>query len=64
MRFDIARREAAGTPYPKDVITLWPRLMTIFTAIADGNDDLGIPPYNGGLFDTRRDDNSHAGSIT
>jgi Eco57I restriction-modification methylase len=30
---------------------LWSRLSTIFMAIAEGNDALGIPPYNGGLFD-------------
>jgi len=32
---------------------LWSRLSTIFTAIAEGNDALGIPPYNGGLFDRK-----------
>lgn len=51
VRFDVAKRQDEGKPYPKSVITIWPRLMTIFTAIAEGNDDLGIPPYNGGLFD-------------
>ena len=51
MRFDVAKREEEGKPYPKGVVTLWPRLTTIFSAIAEGNDDLGIPPYNGGLFD-------------
>lgn len=30
----------------------WSRLETIFGAIAEGDDSLGIPPYNGGLFDT------------
>lgn len=29
----------------------WGRLDTIFSAIAEGDDRLGIPPYNGGLFD-------------
>lgn len=29
----------------------WSRLETIFGAIAEGDDSLGIPPYNGGLFD-------------
>jgi hypothetical protein len=41
----------AGQSYPKGVVTLWPRLTTIFRAISEGNDDLGIPAYNGGLFD-------------
>jgi hypothetical protein len=51
IRLEIAKNLAAGTNYPKGVVSLWPRLTTIFRAIADGNDDLGIPPYNGGLFD-------------
>jgi hypothetical protein len=51
VRLDVARRQEEGRPWPKGVVTIWPRLMTIFSAIADGNDDLGIPPYNGGLFD-------------
>lgn len=37
--------------YLPDLTLLWSRLTTIFNAIADGNDRLGIPPYNGGLFD-------------
>jgi hypothetical protein len=51
IRLEIAKNLAAGTSYPKGVVSLWPRLTTIFRAISDGNDDLGIPPYNGGLFD-------------
>lgn len=51
IRLDVARRHGAGTPYPKGVNLIWPRLKTIFRAIAEGNDDLGIPPYNGGLFE-------------
>lgn len=51
VRFEVAQRQEAGKHYPKGVVTIWPRLMTIFSAIAEGNDDLGIPPYNGGLFD-------------
>lgn len=51
VRFDVAKRAEENRPYPKGVVTIWPRLVTIFSAIADGNDDLGIPPYNGGLFD-------------
>jgi hypothetical protein len=30
--------------------TWWPKLAELFRAIADGNPDLGLPPYNGGLF--------------
>lgn len=51
IRLEIAATQAAGTTIPKGICTYWPRLNTIFAAIAEGNDDLGIPPYNGGLFD-------------
>ena len=51
MRSEIAERFAAGGTFPSRVFTLWSRLVAIFDAISVGNDDLGIPPYNGGLFD-------------
>jgi len=51
LRLDVAKQMERGIAYPKGVATIWPRLRTIFKAIAEGNDDLGIPPYNGGLFD-------------
>lgn len=51
IRLDIAEQERTGAVIPEGVFTFWPRLMTIFAAISQGNDDLGIPPYNGGLFD-------------
>ena len=51
IRLDIAEQERTGAIIPQGVITFWPRIMTIFSAISHGNDDLGIPPYNGGLFD-------------
>jgi hypothetical protein len=31
--------------------TYWSRLAGVFQAIGQGDDSLGIPPYNGGLFD-------------
>jgi len=51
IRIEVADQELSGAVIPKSVVTYWPRLTTIFTAIANGDDDLGIPPYNGGLFD-------------
>ena len=33
-------------------MTYWPRLTSIFQVVAEGDDPLGIPPYNGGLFET------------
>lgn len=51
IRLEIAERLKAGGSFPQSFVTFWPRLSSIFRAIAQGDDDLGIPPYNGGLFD-------------
>jgi hypothetical protein len=51
IRLEIADRFKAGGTFPQSFVTFWPRLSSIFRAIANGDDDLGIPPYNGGLFD-------------
>ncbi len=51
IRREVADARAAGrTPSPRAAI-YWARLRGIFTAIAYGDDGLGIPPYNGGLFE-------------
>ncbi|EMA48131.1 putative restriction/modification enzyme, partial [Halococcus morrhuae DSM 1307] len=36
--------------------SMWNRLERLFSLVDTGNDDLGIPPYNGGLFDEDRHD--------
>lgn len=54
MRLDIADKKDRGEFFSSKQATYWPRLKTIFRAIADGDNELGIPPYNGGLF-ARRD---------
>jgi hypothetical protein len=51
LRLDIAERVKGGGAFPTHFATFWPRLAAIFRAIAVGDDELGIPPYNGGLFD-------------
>jgi hypothetical protein len=51
LRLDVAARLKSDGAFPRSVATFWPRLAAIFRAIAVGDDDLGIPPYNGGLFD-------------
>jgi len=51
IRQEVAERMAARKPFPASARTYWPRLQSIFRAIAEGDDDLGIPPYNGGLFE-------------
>lgn len=50
VRFDIAERIAKKQTLSPSMLTYWPKLSAVFKAIAEGNDDLGIPPYNGGLF--------------
>lgn len=50
LRLTIAERRQSGRPYPTATREIWGRLEDIFTAIAKGDDELGIPPYNGGLF--------------
>lgn len=52
MRFEIADAHEDGTVPASRSTEYWSRLETIFSAIAEGDDGLGIPPYNGGLFDT------------
>jgi hypothetical protein len=51
MRLEIADRIQRGIKPSATFITYWPKLTSIFRAIGVGDDALGIPPYNGGLFD-------------
>jgi hypothetical protein len=48
LRGEIAAR---GAPFSDRLKTYWSRLEGVFQAIGQGDDSLGIPPYNGGLFD-------------
>lgn len=50
LRVEIAAKRAAGHPQSSAMATIWSRFTGIFSAIAKGDDELGIPPYNGGLF--------------
>ncbi|ATW02204.1 Eco57I restriction-modification methylase domain-containing protein [Sphingorhabdus sp. YGSMI21] len=51
LRQDIADRRTKGQAELSRSTAYWSRLETIFSAISEGDDELGIPPYNGGLFD-------------
>lgn len=51
IRLEVADRKASGGTFPASFVTIWPKLTSIFRAISQGDDALGIPPYNGGLFD-------------
>lgn len=50
MRLDIAEQRARGRMFSGTVATYWPKLVAVFKVIAEGDDALGVPPYNGGLF--------------
>jgi hypothetical protein len=50
LRTEIAEGRARGDRLSDRFTTYWSQLSGVFTAIANGDDDLGIPPYNGGLF--------------
>jgi hypothetical protein len=50
MRGDITDRFAKAQVPSATLATYWPKLKAIFKAIAEGDDILGIPPHNGGLF--------------
>ncbi|MFA5957078.1 Eco57I restriction-modification methylase domain-containing protein [Hyphomicrobium sp.] len=50
MRAEIAARVASLQPFSPTIAIYWPKLKAVFKAIAEGDDTLGIPPYNGGLF--------------
>lgn len=51
MRMEIADARERSIASAARSTEYWGRLETIFGAIAEGDDPLGIPPYNGGLFD-------------
>ena len=47
----LLQRERNRTPFDDDSL-MWNRVQDLFGAIDRGNHGLGIPPYNGGLFDS------------
>jgi len=53
LRNDAARvADGTDTLNPRGTIW-WSRMQTLFRAIAEGAPELGLPPYNGGLFDDK-----------
>jgi hypothetical protein len=51
LRDEIARKFSDRSDFSDRATLYWARLDSIFIAIGTGDDTLGIPPYNGGLFD-------------
>jgi hypothetical protein len=57
LRFDIHEEIGAGTTfedYSAHSTSMWSQLQDLFRLIDGGEESLGIPPYNGGLFDPDR----------
>ena len=51
IRREVAAARAEGRNASLRATIYWARLRSIFSAIAHGDDELGVPPYNGGLFE-------------
>jgi hypothetical protein len=51
LRDEIAAKFANHSGFSDRATLYWARLETVFAAIGGGDDTLGIPPYNGGLFE-------------
>jgi hypothetical protein len=54
IRHDIARRTDRGDTFSAAIAAYQARLRGLFNAIARGEATLGLPPYDGGLFDLER----------
>ncbi len=50
LRNDIAKRTDQGDVFSAHVSRAWQHLRGLFRAIDQGDDSIGLPPYNGGLF--------------
>ena len=51
LRQDAATAHDSGRPLSGSATRFWTALVELFRAIAEGDTLLGLPPYNGGLFD-------------
>lgn len=54
MREDISSKRDANFAFSTQASRIWEGLKSLFTAIAKGDPALGLPAYNGGLFDDER----------
>ena len=54
LRREVADAFAHSRRMSETSSTWWPRLLRLFSAVSGGDDAMGLPPYNGGLFDSRR----------
>ncbi len=54
LREEAARLMDKGMPLSSTATTFWDRLKGLFRIVALGDPGLGVPPYNGGLFESQR----------
>ena len=54
MRGDIGRRKDQGNTFAETLTTYWSAVDDLCRAIDQGEVSIGLPPYNGGLFDRKR----------
>ncbi len=54
LRQEIRDKVDAGTTFSRTVSGIWFNLQAVFELIDIGDDDVGMPAYNGGLFDRSR----------
>lgn len=55
IRRDIAERSDRGDTFAASIRRYWQHLSDLFHAIAQGEPSIGLPAYNGGLFDDARE---------
>ena len=53
IRQELRARVDRGEPFSARASTFYERLRTVFRLIEGGDNKIGLPPYNGGLFDDR-----------
>jgi hypothetical protein len=51
---DIARRLDGGSSFSPTAYGCWGKLTELFRIVNEGDSHLGVPPYNGGLFDPEK----------
>ena len=54
LREEVRDKVDAGTKFSRTLSPIWLSLQGIFTLIDKGDDEVGMPAYNGGLFDRAR----------
>lgn len=54
LREEVRDKVDAGTRFSKTMMLIWLSLQGVFDLIDKGDDDVGMPAYNGGLFDRAR----------